>query len=69
MLLAVAEGRKDSLSDDAPCTLGLRCSTDVEASWGPVSFPYRGWDARQKWAQPQLVWDRQRRSANIKMPS
>jgi hypothetical protein len=42
VLLAVAEGRKDSLSDDAPCTLGLRRSTDVEASWGPVSLPYRG---------------------------
>ena len=56
-LLAVAEAREASLSDDAPCTLGLRRSTDGGLSWGGVSFPYRGWDPKQKWAQPQLLFD------------
>ena len=58
VLLAVAEARRAILSDDAPCTLGLRRSITAGRSWEDVTFPHGGWDSKQKWAQPQLLFDR-----------
>ena len=36
---------------------------DGGLSWGAVTFPYRGWDPKQKWAQPQMLFDATTRTA------
>ena len=63
-LLAVAEAKQGRLCGDVVnSTLVMRRSTYPFEEWSKPFFPYKPWASRRKWGQPQMVYDRQTKTA------